>query len=272
MNPVLKKINYQRLVLVGLLSVSLGGLNDAQAVTVGEVESNDSFATAQNLDGLFDLTANANIFNSTTVPHATVLGTNGSTRDVDYYAFSVSMAGSTGYFDIDCGNECGVDMDTVLFLFDDLHNLLGRNDDNELDPGTSSSLDSLFGVYTFANPGDYFIAVSNFGNFTFATGTFIGELVSPAGTFGGEEFAGDSGPTSVNPGDGDHDVGDYILHASLSHPGVNPHTAEVANASVHSAMRRFPTLSIFPTLFPQTFTHNRQSPLSKVKRATFAHC
>ena len=88
--------------LAGLLSLSLGGLNDAQAVTVVEVESNDSFATAQNLDGLFDLTANANIFNSTTVPHATVLGTNGSTRDVDYYSFSVSMAASTGYFYIDC--------------------------------------------------------------------------------------------------------------------------------------------------------------------------
>ncbi len=132
MNPVLKNITYQGLILVGLLSVSLGGLNDAQAVTVGEVESNDSFATAQSLDGLFDLTMNADIFNSTTVPHATVLGTNGSTRDVDYYSFSVSIAGSTGYFDIDCGFGCGDSFDTTLHLFDNLHNLLGLNDDRDM--------------------------------------------------------------------------------------------------------------------------------------------
>ena len=224
----------KNLVLAGLLSLSLGGLNDAQAVTVVEVESNDSFATAQNLDGLFDLTANANIFNSTTVPHATVLGTNGSTRDVDYYSFSVSMAASTGYFDIDCGfidteiiNDlrCGEDVDTTLHLFDNMFSVLAVNDDTNmpLDSGSISDLDSFIGVYTFAAPGTYFIAVSNFQNFALANvnldaGT---TLMRPDGVFGGRLNL-TSGPSFVDNNAGTSGDGNYILHISLSHPGVNP--------------------------------------------------
>ncbi len=74
------------------------------ATLIGETETNDSFATAQNLNGNFSTDAVANIFDSTTVPHASVagaIGPNGGTNDVDYYTFTVATAGSTGYFDID---------------------------------------------------------------------------------------------------------------------------------------------------------------------------
>ncbi len=77
-------------------------------------------------------------------------------------------------------------------------------------------------MYTFANPGNYFIAVSNFENFTESEGTSLGFLVRPDGAGGGELFAGDSGPTLVKTTMGVYDKGAYILHASLSPPGVKP--------------------------------------------------
>lgn len=96
MKHLLQKV----LILAGLLLLTLGGINGAQAGTVAEVENNYSFGMAQNLDGLFDLTANANIVSSTSVPHATVLSTTAATSEVEYYDLTVPERSATAYFDI----------------------------------------------------------------------------------------------------------------------------------------------------------------------------
>ena len=72
-----------------------------------EVESNNSLASAQNLDNAFwSLAFNQNIgdfFGNTSekIPHLTVKGTGDGT--VDYYSFDVANAGDRGIFDIDFG-------------------------------------------------------------------------------------------------------------------------------------------------------------------------
>jgi hypothetical protein len=193
----------------------------ASATSIGESESNDSFATAQNINSFFSLDAVANIFNSTTVPHVSISGTNGATSDVDYYQFTVATGGSTGFFDIDGGETQGVFVDTTLSLFDSTFGLLAFSDDSAGDPGSVGGfgLDSFIGVYTFANPGTYYVAVSNFANLPLSFGTHVGDLTRPDGAYGGDLRAGDSGPTAVLTFDGGYPSGDYTLHVSLSSPG-----------------------------------------------------
>ncbi|NJN86930.1 MAG: filamentous hemagglutinin N-terminal domain-containing protein, partial [Leptolyngbyaceae cyanobacterium SL_7_1] len=69
--------------------------------TVSELESNDSIATAQNLDPFFFLNpgvADPNVEASNTIPYVSISGTGDNT--FDYYSFSAT-AGSGGIFDID---------------------------------------------------------------------------------------------------------------------------------------------------------------------------
>ena len=73
----------------------------ALAASVDEVEPNDSFAQAQNIDASFSLDEDPNITNPTTVPHATIPGTGSFTTD--YYSFTVPEAGvsNLSVFDVD---------------------------------------------------------------------------------------------------------------------------------------------------------------------------
>ena len=60
--------------------------------------------------------------NSTTIPHASVVGIGNGT--FDYFTFTVSVADLIGFFDID-----GENFNTELFLYDFGGNLLASNDD-----------------------------------------------------------------------------------------------------------------------------------------------
>jgi Bacterial pre-peptidase C-terminal domain len=138
-----------------------GSTTPQTAGPVAEVESNDSPATAQSLDGeTFSLAFDANIGDSTTIPHLTIEGTGDGT--FDYYSFTVENAGDSGTFDIDFGNTGGAgSIDTVLFLYDTSGNLLLWVDDSAIGDGgdgSTSGYDSLL-RYTFDSAGTYVIGV-----------------------------------------------------------------------------------------------------------------
>ncbi len=133
---------------------------------VGEVEPNDTIATAQDLDAeTWTLDFDPNIGDTTlntsiVIPHLTVLGTGDNTFDV--YSFTVPNAGDRGIFDIDFGTTGGI-MDAYLRLYDGGGTLLASNDDSPPtwgQGGSTNGLDSYL-EYTFAAPGVYFIQVGN---------------------------------------------------------------------------------------------------------------
>ena len=207
----------------------------ADAAYISEIESNDSFATAQNLNGAFSLDSDSDIFWSDTYWHASVNAVYGAgyPNDVDYFNFTVGQAGITGFFDIDYGeyDSNSRDVDTVMALFDSSHNVMAVSDDSiALDPGTVDTYDSFIGVYTFANPGTYYLAVSDYWNLPGNGnddnwGTYAGYMTRPDNVFldAGDwswinDFSkGDSGPQEMYTLSGSSSyIGDYVLHASLS--------------------------------------------------------
>lgn len=158
------------LVFLCAMSLVFGVIGLASATYISEIELNDSFSEAQNLDGYFSLDADADIFFSTWAAHVSVNATNSATTDVDYYSFTVSTVGIIYYFDIDYGYDVGDSVDTTMGLFDSSGNALAFNDDSYLaDPGSDHYRDSFI-LYTFADPGIYYIAVSNYQNFPLESG------------------------------------------------------------------------------------------------------
>ncbi len=118
--------------------------------------STQTFTTSQNVDAAgWSLAANANIVNSTTQPHVSITGTGNST--VDFYQFTVTTAGSIASFDIDATTG----LDSYLGLFDSAGNVLFQTDDNSLDAGSTTGLDSRIDNFTFTTAGTYYIGVSN---------------------------------------------------------------------------------------------------------------
>jgi methionine-rich copper-binding protein CopC len=138
----------------------------ALAAPVDEVDPNNTFAEAQNIDDYFSLDADPNISNdytgtentSTTVAHATVNGTGDGT--VDYYSFTVPEGGGIGSIDID-GAYPG--FDSVLRLYNSNGDLLAANDDNVYgDPGSQSYRDSYLQHPFPGAAGSYYIKVSSY--------------------------------------------------------------------------------------------------------------
>src|SRR5918995_4566719 len=159
-------------ILVLLATMVMGVLlasGVALAAVVTEAEPNNSATTdgAQAIAAAsFDLIENANITDSTTVPHATVNGTGNDT--FDYYSFTVSQAGTTGTFDIDSTEGAAPHgYDAYLRLFNSSGTLLASSDDTALDPGStddSQGLGSTLDPYishTFSTPGTYYIEVGS---------------------------------------------------------------------------------------------------------------
>ena len=111
--------------------------------------ANDSIANAVSLAGGFDLGTRADVANSSTIPHATVVATGHG--GMEYYAVTVA-AGETIVFDID-----NATFDSVLRIYDAGNVLLVQNDDSAADggPATDSGLS-----HTFAAAGTYYIQVS----------------------------------------------------------------------------------------------------------------
>ncbi|WP_144435249.1 cadherin-like domain-containing protein, partial [Tropicibacter naphthalenivorans] len=128
-----------------------------------EIEPNNSIAQAQNLDGLFTLNPNPNILNSDTLPSVNIVGTGNNTAD--YYAFTVTEAGTSMHFDIDFGSSSGGSFDAYIHLWNSAGARISRSDDSPRDPGSVSSLDSELS-YTFSTPGTYYISVGRFPGYS----------------------------------------------------------------------------------------------------------
>ncbi|HET6942747.1 MAG TPA: DVUA0089 family protein [Sphingomicrobium sp.] len=146
----------------------LAGVSSAASATVvAEIEPNDSFATAQNLDGQFTTGSDANVVNADTVPYVTVLGQPG--QNYDFYSFTVGQAGSSGTFDIDFGEP---DFDPYIAIFDSAQNrLIGSDDGGVIDSGSVHPWDTLFN-YTFADAGLYYLRVGTCCNDVASTGDY----------------------------------------------------------------------------------------------------
>ncbi|HEX9965298.1 MAG TPA: M10 family metallopeptidase C-terminal domain-containing protein [Allosphingosinicella sp.] len=126
-------------------------------ITKPESTNNGSIATAVNTAGAYDVDANPNIINSTSVPHATINAT-AAGGVVEYYRIDVTAAGTQGVFDID---GTGTLTDSIIELVDSAGNLLARNDTGPGDPGTTVNDDGYIS-FTFAAPGTYYIRVGSF--------------------------------------------------------------------------------------------------------------
>ncbi|MBU2329754.1 MAG: M10 family metallopeptidase C-terminal domain-containing protein, partial [Alphaproteobacteria bacterium] len=194
-----------------------GQTSAASDLIKSSTTANATIETAVSLTGRFDLLPDANIANSTTVPHATVVAT--THGGVEYYAVTVA-AGDRVVFDID-----NASFDSTLRLFDQFGFELALNDDSATDGGfaTDSSI-----THVFSTSGTFYIQVAEFaassgGTFTSqppaAGGTYtlhisvpsapVSPIVSVGSTLNGDAGAdrleGGTGADTLNGGD-DNDI------------------------------------------------------------------
>jgi subtilisin-like proprotein convertase family protein len=120
---------------------------------IDEVEPNTSGAP-QRIDGYWNTNANPNIGNASTIPHNTVFGTGDGTTD--YYSFMIT-AGQTATFDLD--QVTGFDSYLQIFDVDGVTELASNDDIATLDPGSTSTTDSLVS-FTAVNSGLHTVRVS----------------------------------------------------------------------------------------------------------------
>ena len=189
--------------LTGLADLSLTpGLTITYST--GELEPNNSRGQAMRLDDRgWSLEENADIANSTTIPHVTITGTGDGT--FDFYSFTVEQAGSTAVFDIDNGAITpSQDFNTELFLFDSQGNLLASNDDAALDAGSQNGEDARI-EHTFGAAGYYTVAVGAFGS----------------------DADGSDGLTGTAPAEGQR----YVLHVSVQGHELAPTTYNPTSAA-----------------------------------------
>ena len=166
---------------------------------IGEVEPDNTLATAQNVDGHFSLDASPNIGDgatspsndtSTTIPHVTITGSGNGT--FDYYKFTFPGPGSTFgtiHIDIDFPSSS---FDSWVGLWDAAGNLLGHNDDYDFRGGRAGSVVNYGGNMSFDSfmttflitPGTYEVGVAQspaspaMGGFTAGSGEIAGTVTS----------------------------------------------------------------------------------------------
>ncbi|HZF96445.1 MAG TPA: M10 family metallopeptidase C-terminal domain-containing protein [Allosphingosinicella sp.] len=123
-------------------------------ITKAQSTNNGSIATAVNTAGAYDIDANPNITNATTIPHATINAT-AAGGTVEYYRIEVTAAGAQAIFDID---GTGTLTDSIIQLVDSNGVVLATNDTGPGDPGSTTGDDGYI-THTFAAPGTYYIVV-----------------------------------------------------------------------------------------------------------------
>jgi hypothetical protein len=123
--------------------------------SIAEIEPNDNFWSAQDIDGgSWNVDFDPYIDESTVRPHISIQGT--GDNSYDYYAFTVSTAGEYGIFDIDLSSG----LDSWLDISDGFGNILYSSDDAGYDNGSYTGLDSLIS-YEFPAAGTYYVRVAS---------------------------------------------------------------------------------------------------------------
>ncbi|MDB5693153.1 MAG: serralysin-like metalloprotease protein [Alphaproteobacteria bacterium] len=126
-------------------------------ITKPQTTNNGSIGTAVATAGFFDVDANPDITNATSMPHATINAT-AAGGSVEYYRIDVTVAGSTAIFDIDGGGTLD---DSILELVNSGGTLLASNDTGTGD-ATFPGHDDAYLTFTFATVGTYYIRVGRF--------------------------------------------------------------------------------------------------------------
>lgn len=144
---------------LAILGAAIGAMAlpgaSAFAAVVSEVEPNNGFSTAQNLNDYFDVSPNSDVLFAQVFSHVTVNGTGDDT--LDYYSFDVGASGQLVFGDIDHS----VNLDSHLRLFDSNHTLIQFNDDIPfVDAGSASFFDSL--LFAVVEAGTYYLEVDRY--------------------------------------------------------------------------------------------------------------
>ncbi len=141
----------------------------AQAFIIDEIESNDTLATAQMLDGYFSLGANPDIGSLPAsndpliVPWVSIVGTGDGT--FDYYSFMLNNWGDRIYVDIDYGVDAGgiSSTDTAIVLWSETtgraHYILNAGDQT-YGAGGSISNEDPYHDFEMHSPGRWIIGVA----------------------------------------------------------------------------------------------------------------
>ena len=123
-------------------------------ITKAQGTYNGNIASAIATAGAFDVDANPDITNSTTLPHATINAVaNGGS--LEYYRIDVTVPGSQAIFDID---GPGTLDDSFIELVNSNGQVIASNDTGAGDP-TYPGHDDAYLAYTFQTAGTYFIRV-----------------------------------------------------------------------------------------------------------------
>src|SRR5690349_13889437 len=155
------------LAAAGFIAASLASSVALAVVeTEGAPGADDSFATAQSLDGSFssvgDVMVTGAIGNSTC--------SSSVVEDLDFYSFSAS-AGDVLTINIDGGIKDGIcptaslrSVDTTIGMFDANGNLLYANDDApDVDLGSIATNDSRIDFAVVPADGTYYVGVASSG-------------------------------------------------------------------------------------------------------------
>jgi Ca2+-binding RTX toxin-like protein len=198
-------------------------------ITKAQTTSNGSIATAVNTAGAFDIDANANITNSTTIPHATINAT-AAGGSLEYYRIDVTAAGAQAIFDIDGTGSLD---DSILELVDSTGRQLATNDTGPGDPGTTVN-DDAYITYTFAAAGTYYIRVGRYTTSAVAQPMLAGQTyqlnISLQGAAGSTVFTPINTSSLVaNGGDG-NDFLQGTLASDILNGGAGNDTASFVNA------------------------------------------
>jgi serralysin len=112
----------------------------------------DTTGAAFNFTNLFSLSSNANIGNSTTIPHVTLRYSDVSAGQNQFYAITLT-AGTVLTLDID-----GASFDTIIRLLNSVGGQIAFNDDASGDQGSTITTDSFL-TYTITTTGTYYIEI-----------------------------------------------------------------------------------------------------------------
>ncbi|NTS66788.1 M10 family metallopeptidase C-terminal domain-containing protein, partial [Sphingomonas sp. HHU CXW] len=179
-------------------------------ITKAQSTNNNSIANAVNTAGAFDIDANANITNATTIPHATINAT-AAGGALEYYRIDVTAAGAQAIFDID---GAGTLDDSILELVDSTGKLIATNDTGPGDPGTTVN-DDAYIVHTFAAAGTYYIRVGRYTNSAVAQPMLAGQTyqlhISLQGAAGATVFT----PNNTSSLVADGGTGDDFIQGTL---------------------------------------------------------
>ena len=126
-------------------------------ITKPQSTNNGSIATAVATAGFYDVDANPDITNATSMPHATINAT-AAGGSVEYYRIDVTVAGTKAIFDIDGGGTLD---DSILELVNSSGTLLASNDTGTGDVSFPGH-DDAYLTFTFATAGTYYIRVGRF--------------------------------------------------------------------------------------------------------------